>query len=84
MSERDPDFFKLHYRQWRQRMHKLRVPFDLQGALLSIVIETHLTGSAPPDDDYVLAGCMMVSPRKARAAADKLIALGLIRLQDGF
>lgn len=80
---RDPDFFKLHYRQWRQRMHKMRVGYDLQGALLAIVIETHLTGSPPANENYVLAGCMMVSPRKARAAVDRLEKLGLVRIEDG-
>ncbi len=83
MTERDPDFFKLHYRQWRQRMHKLRVPYDLQGAVLAIVIETHLNGAPPPDDDCVLAGIMMVSPRKARAVLDKLSGLGLVQIRDG-
>ena len=83
MNQRDPDFFKLHYRQWRQRMHKLRVPFDLQGALLAIVIDTHLTGSPPADDDFVLAGCLMVSPRKARAVVNRLSAIGLVRIEGG-
>lgn len=83
MTERDPDFFKLHYRQWRQRMHKLRVSYDLQGALLAIVIDTHLTGSPPADDDYALAGCMMVSPRKARAALNKLLDLKLVCIEGG-
>jgi len=83
MPDRDPDFFKMHYRQWRQRMHKLRVPYDLQGALLSIVIETHLTGSPPADDDFVLAGCLMVSPRKARAVVNRLSTIGLVCIKDG-
>ena len=82
-AERDPDFFKLHYRQWKRRMHKARVPYDLQGALLDIVIETHLTGAPPAYDDNVLAGVLMVSPRKARAAVDKLVALGLVCIEDG-
>lgn len=83
MGERDPDFFKLYYRQWKRRMHKLRVPYDLQGALLAIVIETHLTGGPPADDDYVLAGVMMVSPRKARAVTERLAALGLVKAEHG-
>ena len=82
-SDRDPDFFKLHYRQWKRRMHKLRVPHDLQGALLCVVIETHLTGAPPADDDYVLAGVLMVSPRKARAVLNKLLALGLVLIEGG-
>ena len=83
MADRDPDFFKLHYRQWKRRMHKLRVAHDLQGALLCIVIETHLTAAPPADDDFVLAGVLMVSPRKARAAVVKLLALGLVRVEGG-
>ncbi len=83
MAERDPDFFKFHYRQWKQRMHKLRVPYDLQGALLDIVIETHLTAASPADDDFVLAGILMVSPRKARAVVNKLLAIGLVRIEGG-
>lgn len=83
MGERDPDFFKLHYRQWRRRMHKARVSYDLQGALLSIVIETHQMGGPPADDDYVLAGIFMTSPRKARAVMEKLKAAGLVHVEDG-
>lgn len=65
-------------------MHKLRVKYDLQGALLNIVIETHLTGAPPPDDDFVLAGVLMASPRKARGLIDKLSAIGLVTIEDGF
>lgn len=80
---RDPDFFKLHYRQWSNRMRRGRVPADVQGFLLAVVVDTHLRGEAPTADVDTLAEVLTTGRRRAERALERLLAYGLVEIRNG-